>query len=177
VGEIIAIDGQLPDSISIDLYGRLVGEFRESDFKSLRNVRYQGEIAHGLVPEMLSEHDALLLPTHYLGEGYPGVILEAFGAGIPVITTQWISISEIVDDSCGILIQPRNSTALAEAINRLVSDPALYLRLRAGAVAKGGLFASAPWAEVFVNYCRELAVSREGARATALPRAGLEHGK
>ncbi len=36
---------------------------------------------------MLQHYDMLLFPTHWIGEGYPGIIIEAYHAGIPVITT------------------------------------------------------------------------------------------
>jgi glycosyltransferase involved in cell wall biosynthesis len=90
------------------------------------------------------------------GEGYPGAILEAFAAGIPVITTRWLSIPEIVDHSCGILIPPRNPAALADAVIRLTTDPLLYQRLCAGAVGKRGQFSSSYWTRAFVDYCRPL---------------------
>ena len=37
--------------------------------------------------ERLWEYDCLVLPTFHPGEGYPGVIAEAFVHEIPVITT------------------------------------------------------------------------------------------
>lgn len=47
------------------------------------HVEYGGEVAHEAVPDVLSQHDALLFPS--LGENYGHVILEAFAAGCPVI--------------------------------------------------------------------------------------------
>lgn len=177
VAEIVAIDARLPEAVTIDLYGRLSNDFRESDFRGLRKIAYRGELAHALIPQMLREHDALLLPTSWVGEGYPGAILEAFGAGIPVIATDWLSIPEIVDDSCGLLIPPRDPDALAEAIRRLAGDASLYLRLCAGAAAKKGLFSSALWTDVFVSYCRQLTLGYHGTGARTRRQSDAPRGK
>lgn len=47
------------------------------------HVEYRGEVAHEAVPDVLSQHDVLLFPSH--GENYGHVILEALVAGCPVV--------------------------------------------------------------------------------------------
>jgi glycosyltransferase involved in cell wall biosynthesis len=98
-----------------------------------------------------------VFPTYWPGEGYPGIILEAYGAGLPVITTRWMSIPEIADDTCGILIEPRSADALAEAMTRLTRDDARYRRLCEGARAKRDFFNADRWVDYFVQLCKELA--------------------
>jgi glycosyltransferase involved in cell wall biosynthesis len=176
VGDILEVDGQFPEEVRIDIYGPLSPEFTPTDFVGRCNVTYRGEIAPDLVPELLSNCDALLLPTRFPGEGYPGVIVEAFGAGIPVIATRWLSIPEIVDDTCGILVPPRDPDALAEAIKRLVGDSSLYSHLCTGAAAQRALFSSAHWTDVLVGYCRELATGRHGGPETDPRQMNLRKG-
>ncbi len=161
VTQIIAIDGQIPNDACIDVYGPLTNGFSREAFEGLHRVRYCGEVSSDRVMATLGEHDALVLPTHYYGEGYPGVILEAFAVGIPVITTSWLSIPEIADDSCALLVPPRNPQALADAVKRLYSDKDLYSRLCAGSAAKRIAFSAEHWTDVFVRYCREIGSERE----------------
>lgn len=54
-------------------------------------------------------------------------------AGIPVITTRYRSIPELVTDGVnGLLIEPSSSQALAKAIHQIASDPELLKRLAEG---------------------------------------------
>jgi glycosyltransferase involved in cell wall biosynthesis len=51
-------------------------------------------------------------------------------AGLPVVTTRWRGIPYVVDDGdAGLLVPPRNARALADAVERLLSDAALRSRL------------------------------------------------
>jgi glycosyltransferase involved in cell wall biosynthesis len=113
----------------------------------------------------MAQYDALLLPTYHEGEGYPGVVLEAFRAGLPVICTRWQALPEIVDDTCGILVEPRSAEELRDAMERLIRNPALFKSLREGATRRRDLFSSETWAERFVEYCRGLAERRHVAGA------------
>ena len=103
----------LPRDCTIDIYGP-TDEYsaEEIDGRGLGRVRYCGFLSHEQVAERLWEYDCLVLPTFHPGEGYPGVIAEAFAHGLPVISTNWLAIPEIVDEECGILIEPQNTAAL-----------------------------------------------------------------
>jgi glycosyltransferase involved in cell wall biosynthesis len=121
-------------------------------------AKYGGELPPDKFSETLGEYDALLMPTFYEGEGYPGIILESFGKGLPVIASDWKDIPELVQqDSNGLLVPPRDAAALTEAIDRLCSEPSLYERLSKGAVATARHFDSAKWnREKFVEFVRSL---------------------
>ena len=78
---------------------------------------YGGILEPRNVRKILNNCDVLVLPTYYEGEGYPGVIIESYMSGRPVITTKWKSIPEIVDNyETGILITPKCVKELEEAI-------------------------------------------------------------
>jgi|GEM_PF-1102250 len=57
-------------------------------------------------------------------EACPLAVLEAMSVGLPVVATDHGGSPEVLDGA-GILVAPRDATALAEAINRLAADPAL----------------------------------------------------
>jgi len=117
VGEIIEVATKLPDGYIVDIFGPVVDEWLVEKIADLNNVRYCGVVEPGMVQDLLIKYDVLLLPTYYKGEGYPGIILEALSVGMPVITTNWKSIPEIITNKYdGILISIKNSEELKEAI-------------------------------------------------------------
>lgn len=57
-------------------------------------------------------------------EGLPTTILEAMASGLPVLATDVGGATEAVRDGIeGVIVPPRDSSALAEALARMVSDP------------------------------------------------------
>ena len=97
-------------------YEAAQGESFAEKFAAQPNI-YQGVLQKEKVLTTLREYDVLILPTYYRGEGYPGVIMEAYSLGLPVITTKWKSIPEIVQDGeTGILIEPKSTKELVSAI-------------------------------------------------------------
>ncbi len=103
----------LPEEYTIDLYGPLHHPFTSEYFKKY-NVNYKGPLASEKVIEVMSSYNILVLPS--FREGYPGVIIEAFSIGLPVIATNLQGIQEMVTMQSGILIEPGNSYALKKAI-------------------------------------------------------------
>lgn len=80
------------------------------------------------VPALLEACDVFALPSLY--EGLPVSVLEAMAAGRPVVATSIGGTDEAVrDGETGLLVPPRDAEALAAAIARLLSDPALARRL------------------------------------------------
>ena len=96
---------------------------------------------HGHLPNerlctALASNDVLLFPSLYPFEGHPGTILEAFMAGVPVIATDWPGPREIVEHGVnGLIVPSGDAEALAAAVQRFATDPALRERLAAGAAA------------------------------------------
>jgi glycosyltransferase involved in cell wall biosynthesis len=77
--------------------------------------------------------DIVILPSR--SEGVPLVILEALATGRPVIASKVGSIPEVLDDSCGILIEHLDAAAeFANAINSLLDQP--QLREKMGAAGR-----------------------------------------
>lgn len=63
--------------------------------------------------------DVATLPSYM--EGCPNVVLEALACGRPVVSTHVGGIPEIMSDACGRLIPPRDSAALAEALDGVLA--------------------------------------------------------
>lgn len=73
------------------------------------------------------------LPSYYR-EGIPKSLLEAAACGLPIVTTDAPGCREvIVDGKEGFLVSPKDVVALADAIEKLVSQPALRMIMGANA--------------------------------------------
>ncbi len=77
-------------------------------------VRLLGKVEHGLLPGWLAASDLLCLPSH--NEGVPNVVLEAMACGVPVVASTVGGIPEVVPEFAGTLVPPRDTPALALAL-------------------------------------------------------------
>jgi len=109
---------EIDESYTIHAYGPI----QDEKYRTQLSI-YQGLLAKERVHQTLNQYDVLVLPTWFSGEGYPGVIIEAYSLGMPVITTQWKSIPEIVEDQkTGLLISPKSLKELTTAIQAFNTD-------------------------------------------------------
>ena len=83
-------------------------------------VKFLGPVPNERLPEYLAAADCFVLPS--LREGFGIVILEAQAAGIPVIGTKVGGILDLIEDGkTGLLVEPKNSEAIAKAIGEIYS--------------------------------------------------------
>lgn len=93
-------------------------------------VRWRGAQPLFEVHAAYQRADCVVLPCVVSGDGShditPNVLIEAQAMGLPVVSTPTGAVPEIVDDGVsGLLVPPKDSVALADAIARLHADPAL----------------------------------------------------
>ena len=62
-------------------------------------------------------------------EGIPVALIEAMSFRIPVISTNTGGIPELIGDGSGIMVKERDTYAIADAIEKLINDTALYKEL------------------------------------------------
>ncbi len=89
-------------------------------------------IAPGFLPEreiveLMNTASAFVFPSLAEGFGMPNI--EAMACGCPVVTTPGFAIREIVGDAAMIVEDPRDPIALAEALNRVLTDETLRATL------------------------------------------------
>lgn len=93
-----------------------------TDLRKSRDVTWLG--ARTDIAELLAASHVACLPSYR--EGLPKSLIEAASAGRPIVTTDVPGCREVVTHMVnGLLIQPRDVTALATAIEKLVNDPQL----------------------------------------------------
>ena len=146
LAEAIEACRRLPEGCRLQVFGPQMPDTDFSLFDGHPRASYGGVLDPKEVPRVLQEHDLLLFPSYWRNEGYPGIVLEAFQCGLPVVATRWGGIPEIVGhEENGLLVEPRSAAAVEAAVERLRSDPDLYRRLCAGARERGEFFRSGPW--------------------------------
>ena len=121
IDELLDCIKRLDQSYQLDLYGPI----EEPEYEFLKaQPYYKGLLkSREQVLSALGAYDVLVLPTYYSGEGYPGVIIEAYSLGMPVITTSWKAIPEIVvNNETGLLVPPQSSVKLQEAMLKFDED-------------------------------------------------------
>lgn len=95
-----------------------------------RLVRFAGWLGEEEVDATMRAGDIFVLPSRV--ENQPVAILEAMARGLPVVSTRVGAIPEqVVDGETGLLVSPGESAPLADAIERLIRDPAERQRLGA----------------------------------------------
>jgi glycosyltransferase involved in cell wall biosynthesis len=85
---------------------------------------YQGAVGCSAFMRTL---DAFVLPS--FAEGTSKSVIEAMAHGLPIIATHVGGLPDLLTPDAGILVPPGDSSALADAMDRLASDPALRERL------------------------------------------------
>ncbi|SFI48478.1 glycosyltransferase [Albimonas pacifica] len=120
------------------------------------------EILGFLPPEAvaaeLSRADLLVLPS--FAEGLPVVLMEALATGIPAVATRIAAVEELVEPGvCGLTVAPGDAAGLAEAMDRLLGDPALRARMgeagRARVVAEFDVARETAWLAALIRGGRE----------------------
>jgi glycosyltransferase involved in cell wall biosynthesis len=133
-------------------------------------VRFAGESSDVL--GRLRAADAVLVPA---GEVTPLVLMESMAVGTPVVAARMGSIPDVViDGATGLLVDPDDAGAMAEAVRLLLEDPARWIALsNAGRERVEKLFDRARYHQTLREELERLAASngRGGASVAGLARA------
>lgn len=148
IDELCSTIQNLPNEYIIDIYGPINDyKYSEEYFKN-KSISYVGALKSEDVLSVLNKYDVLVLPSHR--EGYPGVIIEAFSLGIPIIGTKLSGIMEMVEnEKNGLLIDIKNSSQLTAAIISITNDN--YKNLSKEALASFKNFNSEEQSNIFLK--------------------------
>src|SRR2546429_2229138 len=96
-------------------------------------INLLGSLSQGAVLEKLHTADIFALASVTDSEGasdvFPTVIVEAMASARPVVSTRLAGIPELmIDGETGLLVSPADTTALTEALQKLLCDRELRLR-------------------------------------------------
>ena len=112
------------------------GEFEESVRGKVREyglddrVIFAGQRFGGEKIQAFAEADIFCFPTFHPTEGFPVALLEAMSFALPVVTTKWRGLAEVVEDGKSAFLVPiQDPEALAEKLEILVRDGNLRKRM------------------------------------------------
>jgi glycosyltransferase involved in cell wall biosynthesis len=112
-----------------ETYGR---EFLQLVDETSGNVTYAGAYDHDELPRLMGDIDWVVLPSRWW-ENSPLVVQEAFMHGRPVICSGIGGLAEKVqDDVNGLHFLVNDAGSVASVIERAVSEPGIWERLRTG---------------------------------------------
>lgn len=158
----IAAWAQVPKSLRAKYPLRIIGFCGNEESPLLSAIRLHGLTDEVQVKGWVTQEEMIenmknatlfLYLSRYEGFGLP--LLHAMAAGTPVISTDVASIPEVVEDR-ELLYHPDDNRGIAAAIERLLSDQALYLsKVRAGK-ERARLFNWRRSAELHLDVYREV---------------------
>lgn len=119
---------------TLDIYGPVEGDYGRVLDRYLAAgdgaVRYMGVADQNKSVETLKKYDTLLFPTTFAGEGFPGTLIDAFCAGLPVIATDWHFNGEIITEGVtGFLYPADEPWQLRQRMEQAVKNPEAMLAM------------------------------------------------
>lgn len=130
---------------SLDIYGQVDGGYKEK-FGKLQElfpdyVKYKGVVPYDKSVKVLKNYFALLFPTQFYTEGIPGTIIDAYAAGVPVISSEWESFTDVIDDNVtGIGYEFANNEELIKVLENIAANPFLILSMKKNCLLKAEEF-------------------------------------
>ena len=130
---------------TLDIYGPVdVGQtewFENLKKEMPEYVKYCGIVDFSRSVETLKDYFALLFPTRFYTEGIPGTILDAYAAGIPVISARWQSFNDIVDDGVtGIGYEFENTEEFKNILSDIAANVNMANSLKVNCLEKSKMF-------------------------------------
>lgn len=127
----------------------------------LRNVTFLGRVESGAMPAQYAKTNIFINSSNI--DNMPMSIIEAFAAGLAVVSTRAGGIPFVVDNAVtGLLVELNDDVSLAASVLRLVEDPALGKRLTRA--ARSRCEESYAWARVRTDWERNYALAAIGVR-------------
>jgi len=128
-----------------------VAELQSCQDGTLRWLQYVP--SEDLLP-IFKQATALVWPS--LNEGFGLPVLEAFAAGLPVVTSNTTSLPEVAGDAA-LLVDPENTGEIADAMRQMATDDAMRSDLRARGLSRAKQFTWDRTARLTIDvYCKAI---------------------
>jgi len=115
----------LPDSFSLTFAGEFPDAACAQRFAAAAQRFGDRVLQAGFVDaagrrELLATHDVLSFPTTYAHEAFPLVLIEALAADLPIVTSRWRAIPELLPADIELYADPNSSRDLAAKIQTAI---------------------------------------------------------
>lgn len=123
---------------TLDVYGQVWPDFEREFLEEVLlypdEVAYRGIIKGDEALRELAKHQILLFPTYYKGEGFPGTLVEALMAGVPVIASDWHYNADIIEDGySGMIYSLDDAQGLYKSVEKMIENKAQLSSMRVNA--------------------------------------------
>ena len=116
----------LQEKFIVDFYGKIDGSYKDEFLQKVN--QHENVTCHGLldlrtneVYDTLATYHAMVFPTYWKGEGFAGVFIDAFIAGLPVLASDWAYNAEILSgEQLGLVYATHDVTALANTMEKCI---------------------------------------------------------
>lgn len=145
------------DIYTLDIYGQIEKEYNErfkeisKDFPSY--ISYKGLVKYDDSVDVIKEYFALLFPTKFRTEGIPGTIIDAYAAGVPVISSRWDSFDEIVSEGkTGLGYELEALDELESILIDVKEKPQLIINMKKNCIEEAKRYSADNVINELVNY-------------------------
>ncbi len=118
----------LPLRLKLTVAGNFVTYEEQAEFDELKKhpefaatCQHVGFVSSAQKNQLLLATDLFLFPTRYLGENQPVNLIEAMAFGLPMVTTRWRSLPEMLPPDYPGLVNDQNPEEIAEAVLKLLA--------------------------------------------------------
>ena len=119
---------RLPLKLKLVTAGNFVTDDEQFEFNRLRQnpeaaaaIEHCGFVSGPRKDELLREADLFLFPTRYLGENQPVNLIEAMAFGLPIVTTRWRSLPEMLPPGYPGLVNNQDTGEIAAALLKMLA--------------------------------------------------------
>ncbi|MCE7698473.1 MAG: glycosyltransferase family 4 protein [Methanobacterium paludis] len=128
------IKNEIPDvKLLVGGKGVLLEHYQEmvNSLGLQENVEFHGFIPDDRIVEYYNSVDVFVLPSiSSVQEGFGIVALEALACETPVVSTEIVGVAEdIKKNNAGLIVEPKNATALADAIIKILKNKDLQKKI------------------------------------------------
>jgi glycosyltransferase involved in cell wall biosynthesis len=97
-----------------------------------KSVKFIGSLNYEEVAKQMRSACVFVLPS--MEEAFGNVVLEAMASGTPVIASKVGGIPDLLDETCGILVEPGNHHELAKGIMSLIGNKKKWISYSKAAI-------------------------------------------
>ena len=113
--------------VKVDFYGPIGNDYKnifEKKIKNYNEVKYCGILnsKEEKTYDKLSRYDLMLFPTYWEGEGFPGVIIDAYISSLPVVASNHNFNSEFIkSQETGFLFNLEDKSGLEKTMKEIIN--------------------------------------------------------